>query len=133
MPPTTSPELRAYALLTLRDYDYRFGIHSNIPRCCARFFVTRVNARGHLAIGRLNQRRRRREGPAAAAASDRRGVGPEYVMCPRCYRRWRRGELTPAELHICTDSRDGPFCHAHLSRFDLMTGRRVKTRYRLRD
>lgn len=91
--------------------DYRFGIHSNIPECCVRFFVQRTNTQRV----RLNARR---------------GASPaRYVMCTTCWRRSRAGQHTPNALHICRDSHDDPLCHEFLSWPDRNAGRPVQARY----
>jgi hypothetical protein len=97
-----------------RPTAYELGIHSNIPECCVRFYC----ARSTKEIVRLNDARDAVDGPH---------VG--YVMCASCWRKVRRGELTPNVVHICLDSRDGPLCHAYLSGPDRAAGVPIKERY----
>jgi hypothetical protein len=75
----------------MKDFHYKFGIHSNIPECCARFFQSKVDA-----------------GIEDIASTFRpeyldidKYLHIRYVLCNDCARKEKQGTLQINILHIC--------------------------------
>lgn len=73
----------------MKDFHYHFGIHSNIPECCARYYQDQVDA-----------------GVENIGATCR----PEYldnywdisyVTCTECDKKVKMGIYTPNIVHLC--------------------------------
>jgi len=83
--------------MTFRDwmrchnFHYHFGIHSNIPECCARYYQEQVDAGV--------------ENIASTCRPEYLGVDNylhiRYVLCDECVKLERQGQLIPNILHLC--------------------------------
>jgi hypothetical protein len=88
-------------LTSKRDelYDLTFGVHSNIPLCCAVYYVTKWRDASHLHRMRMLN------------CFD----GWDYIPCPSCFRSKRS-----RPLHLC-----GPNCRDFLAHTLCMSQKRV--------
>jgi hypothetical protein len=75
----------------MKDFHYHFGIHSNIPECCAKFFQEKIS-----------------QGVEDVAATCRpeyldieKYFHVQYVLCDTCHAKMQKGELTPNVIHYC--------------------------------
>lgn len=75
----------------MKDFHYHFGIHSNIPECCARFYQDQVDA-GVENIG-LTCR------PEYMDLDKYLHI--RYVLCDECARKEKLGLPVVRELHNC--------------------------------
>lgn len=82
----------------MKDFHYKFGIHSNIPECCVNYYVQRY-AEGHTNIGMTFR--------------------PEYtnkfwdvafVTCDECHQKVTEGVYNPPKIHYCNRNDLAPEC-----------------------
>lgn len=73
----------------IKNFDYQFGIHSNIPECCVKWYQEKVDA-GYSNIGETFR--------------------PEYldnywdisyVTCDECDEKVKAGTYVPNKIHLC--------------------------------
>lgn len=72
-----------------KDFHYHFGIHSNIPECCARYYQAQVDA-GVKNIG-------------ATCRPDHldKHWDIHYVTCDECEKQVKAGSYIPNKVHLC--------------------------------
>ncbi len=75
----------------MKDYHYHFGIHSNIPECCARFYQDKMD-----------------EGVEHIASTCRpeyldidKYTHIRYVLCNDCARKEKQNALVVNTVHMC--------------------------------
>jgi hypothetical protein len=76
----------------ISNFHYDFGIHSNIPKCCVRFYVDMVT-QGEEHIG-LKYR------PEYFHELDKY-LNIRYVTCDECHDKVMSGTYTPNKVHSC--------------------------------
>lgn len=78
--------------MDISKFHYEFGIHSNIPECCVKFYVEKVK-RGEKNIGMKYR-------PEYFTDIDKY-VNIRYVTCNECHAKVIAGTYIPNKIHSC--------------------------------
>lgn len=75
----------------MRDFHYHFGVHSNIPECCARYYQEQVDAGIEYIASTCR--------PEYLSLDKYMHI--RYVLCDDCHAKMQQGVYTPNVVHLC--------------------------------